>query len=455
MSAPHLLAFADFGHKTGSGHVSRQIALGAAWLSFGGTSRISTPSEVSSRLKIQASEAGVDIEDNGLSSNAIVIDSYLMNPDERTHIASNYPCLEVDDFRQVAVHRGQILLDQNFGANTDASGRPDGSRAWGLYGPRFALLRPEFGAKALKEGGRVGPPKVGLMLGGSPSSRLLTHLASEIRQEIPEAHIKIADGSITNMLEFYSDLDIAVTAAGSSVVELAALGIPFVVLVLADNQVQVAESLVRDNLTTVASLESVGSIAHELLMAPETRDVRSKRLRSAVDGLGSLRVATFLSSMLLSVRRVKPSDQEILFEWANDPVTRQNSFSTRVIPWEDHVDWLQSKLKSPTDALYIVEDSANPIAHVRFTGIQSSSEISVVVSPRARGKRYSGRVIRAAVNTFRSEVPDTHLEIEARVKLANLASRKAFVAASFHEDKSSTGLLRYVDRCDGDVVYYR
>ena len=38
-------------------------------------------------------------------------------------------------------------------------------------------------------------------------------------------------------------------------------------------------------------------------------------------------------------------DIDILCKWANDPLVRQNSFSTEKIRYEDHVKWFNRVLK--------------------------------------------------------------------------------------------------------------
>ena len=48
--------------------------------------------------------------------------------------------------------------------------------------------------------------------------------------------------------------------------------------------------------------------------------------------------------MILKVRRVSAADAALLWEWRNNDLVRRNSFSTGMIPWEDHQRWFAAQL---------------------------------------------------------------------------------------------------------------
>lgn len=455
MRAPDLLTFADYGPTTGSGHVTRQIALSAAWKKFGGAAFIATSMPPNQRLASQARTLGVEFVDDAKPSGVVVIDSYLANENERVSLKAGRPLVEFDDFCQSNRHPCDILVDQNFGAGPQVSGRPLAAGSWGLYGSRFALLRPEFTQTGVPRDIRRGRRTIGLLLGGSPPMDLLRHLARKLNEAFPDEEIVVADGSITDMIAFYDRLDVAVTAAGSSVLELMARGVPSVLLTLADNQTNVARHLSQSGLAFHATIETICHMA-EVILADDLRHKELKhRLMNVVDGYGAERVATFVASTFLHVRTVELSDAELLFSWANDAETRRNSFDTRPILWDNHLKWLENKITSDLDTLYVVEDGGLPVAHVRFTQTPAAAEISVTVSPTSRGKRYGGRAIRAAVNRYRIELPESPDEIHAFIKPANLASCNAFRAAGFMRSDSDHDPLKYLDVRDHDIVLHR
>lgn len=42
---------------------------------------------------------------------------------------------------------------------------------------------------------------------------------------------------------------------------------------------------------------------------------------------------------MVNLRKAEQSDMDLLFEWANDPAVRKNSFRSDPIPYADHVKW--------------------------------------------------------------------------------------------------------------------
>jgi len=47
----------------------------------------------------------------------------------------------------------------------------------------------------------------------------------------------------------------------------------------------------------------------------------------------------------LSLRKIVASDKELIFDWANDKTTRENSFSQQPIDFETHSAWFDKKIK--------------------------------------------------------------------------------------------------------------
>ena len=60
---------------------------------------------------------------------------------------------------------------------------------------------------------------------------------------------------------------------------------------------------------------------------------------------------------LLRLRPVCADDCRMIWEWANDPLVRSQSFANDPIPWESHVAWFKRALRDPDMRLYIAESS--------------------------------------------------------------------------------------------------
>lgn len=135
----------------------------------------------------------------------------------------------------------------------------------------------------------------------------------------------------------------------------------------------------------------------------------------------------------LSVRPAVESDREILFAWANDPLTRAQSFSRTPIPWETHCAWLASVLDDPGRLLYLVVAPADePVGQVRFDGSGSGEAvISISLAPAWRGRGLAASAIRLAMDRARRDAGV--VRVHAFIRPENRVSRQAFARAGYTE----------------------
>lgn len=131
--------------------------------------------------------------------------------------------------------------------------------------------------------------------------------------------------------------------------------------------------------------------------------------------------------MSFDIRHVTINDAKLLFDWANDANTRQNSFNSEPIHWDDHVNWLQNRLARTDNLMYLFVLDSNPIGIVRFD-IAKDTVVGITISPAHRGKGLGSEILKLACNKFW----ETHNKsILAYIKIDNLASQKAFNNAGF------------------------
>jgi UDP-2,4-diacetamido-2,4,6-trideoxy-beta-L-altropyranose hydrolase len=98
--------------------------------------------------------------------------------------------------------------------------------------------------------------------------------------------------------------DLAVTAAGNSLLEAAAVGVPTLALVMADNQLPGARALAEAGATQLcdpASPDAVAAAVRRLAGDRRLRREQAERGRALVDGHGALRVAFALWRLLQSI----------------------------------------------------------------------------------------------------------------------------------------------------------
>ncbi|MBE9048667.1 GNAT family N-acetyltransferase, partial [Pleurocapsales cyanobacterium LEGE 10410] len=124
-------------------------------------------------------------------------------------------------------------------------------------------------------------------------------------------------------------------------------------------------------------------------------------------------------------------DIDDLFEWANDPITRNNSYSKENIDYSTHVKWVQNKITS-SDCVFLMFENAlgQKVGFVRFDREEQKIwVISINIAPLQRGNGYSVELLRRALIHFKSMKGEN--KVDAFIKKENAASVKAFERAGF------------------------
>jgi RimJ/RimL family protein N-acetyltransferase len=134
------------------------------------------------------------------------------------------------------------------------------------------------------------------------------------------------------------------------------------------------------------------------------------------------------------LRPVTHSDCDTIFEMANDPLTRQNAFTTDKIPYDKHVPWFSQKIESELCLFYIAEIEGNIIGQIRIdcSNDKRCGTISFSVHRDHRGKGYASKILQHTLSL--PEVRKIDVLI-GEVKVANVASQKAFQKAGFKKER--------------------
>lgn len=141
-------------------------------------------------------------------------------------------------------------------------------------------------------------------------------------------------------------------------------------------------------------------------------------------------------------RKAGLDDAKILWEWANDPDTRKNSFSDHPIPWEEHKAWLGQKLSSKDSLLLIFFLKKEPVGQVRFDRRESEAVVDISVAPDFRRKGVGARILTAAVREAKLLWPG--VSVVALAKNENQASKKLFSKSGFASKPASLeGVTRF------------
>jgi UDP-2,4-diacetamido-2,4,6-trideoxy-beta-L-altropyranose hydrolase len=234
--------------------------------------------------------------------------------------------LSIDDLGD-RPHDCDLLLDVSLGRTVEdyAGLVPEHARL--LIGPEFALLRPDFAAARATRAPQRGVlmrSRILIMFGATDfggqsalAARALARAGLPIEVEIvvgPQAPSRaelrrIVDGAAvpmslaigaTDIAHRMASSDIAIGAAGTSSWERCCVGLPSIVIILADNQVQIAQSLAARGAALVLGTAPyvVGAAVTDSVLSLIHDGDRLNAMRVAAaelcDGRGAERVADAL-----------------------------------------------------------------------------------------------------------------------------------------------------------------
>jgi UDP-2,4-diacetamido-2,4,6-trideoxy-beta-L-altropyranose hydrolase len=479
MAAGNLMIRADAGIAMGTGHVMRCIALAQAWQDRGGQCifvMAETTAATEERVRAENFEVVRISAPPGSAQDAallvglalarqaswMVVDGYQFDVEyQRKLKASGVKLLVVDDTGHAGAYVADLVLDQNAQAAEDFYRQREPCTRL-LLGARYAMLRREF--KPWREWKRETSPRVRKVLvtvGGSDPDNLALTIMQAIRLlaeenleatvvmggsnphgEVLEREIRHTGGKIrlvqnaSNMPELMAGADVAVSAAGSTCLEMCLLSLPAVIIDVAENQRPAAQELNRLGIAIHAgsvgdvAAESIASQMKPLLASAERRAEMSRRSRELVDGLGADRVVSAMQGANLVLRRAEEKDCLLLWEWANEPDVRSASFSSEPIAWPAHRDWFTKKLGDERILIFIASDEHGvPVGQVRFETTNREADIDISISPEKRGLGLGAPLIEKAVQAA-FEQTDL-IRVHGFVKAGNRASAQAFERANF------------------------
>lgn len=128
---------------------------------------------------------------------------------------------------------------------------------------------------------------------------------------------------------------------------------------------------------------------------------------------------------MVYLRGATEKDMDLLYEWANDPDVRNNSFSSDLIMYEDHKKWFRRIMSDDSVIQYILMDDEVPVGQIRLNVNDSEAEIGYSISASYRGQGYGHIILELAMQEVRTQNPCIR-RLVAKVKPDNLASRGLF-----------------------------
>jgi UDP-2,4-diacetamido-2,4,6-trideoxy-beta-L-altropyranose hydrolase len=401
----------------------------------------------------------------------LALDGYEFSAEYRRAVyESGRQLLVVEDLCCDDFYHADMVVNSGLDAAQLAYHHPPGTIL--LLGPQYATVGADFaGARGVRDTPDHACKLLATFGGSDPadvSSRFLDSLAKIHRSDLEvrlivgpanpryEALLQQRDRlgircelvvDPPSMLQHMVWADLAIAAAGSTCWELATLGVPALLMVVAENQVRLAAGMERCgaacNLGWAHSISptALAQAIESLLDDAARRQRMSQRGQELVDGLGVTRIHRAVADVTIQLTYVQSDDAQLLFDWVNDPQTRAMSFSSHSINWDEHCHWLQDRLRDPSKCvLWLARDAHGvALAQVRYDLHESKTAeavVSISVAAEHRGRGVGRRLLQLSARRLFAERGIRR--IHAFVRPENEASCRSLTAAGYAEMSATT-----------------
>ena len=450
------------GKNIGFGHVARCSSLYKAFEQFDISPNFLINGDDS--VKSILPNINVDIinwlDDLSVISKAdiVIIDSYLADIDVFNEISNIVPLVAyVDDNNRLNYPKGIVINGTLDASNMDYKKR-DNIRY--LLGNDYIPLRKDFwDISKLKINDSI--KNILITMGGNDLRNLTPKILELLNNKFPNVTKKviIAD-SFDNVSEIenlknsnveliyspesseiinaMSSVDLAISASGQTLYELACIGVPTVAIGIIENQKNNILNWKKQGFIEYAGCWNDENLLDNILDRIEfleDKNIRyDKRLLGiqAVNGKGSINIVKSILNEFyknnLVFREIKKEDCLKIFEIANDDEVRESSFNSEKIKLEDHKIWFKNVLNDTSVKFYVLEYSNDIIGQLRLDFDEKFPVISISLNKKYRSLGLSKILLSKGLDLVEGKVV-------AYIKKDNLRSISFFKSMGFKKDE--------------------
>jgi UDP-2,4-diacetamido-2,4,6-trideoxy-beta-L-altropyranose hydrolase len=379
--------------------------------------------------------------------------------------------MAIDDLADRA-HDCDLLLDQNLGRRARDYDVHLPARTRRLIGPAYALLRPEFASlRQSALAARGGPLRHVLIAMGGIDAPDVT---SVLLQALPDTlQVTVVMGSAApaldrvralaqargarllvdtpDMAQVMASVDLAIGGVGVSAWERCVLGLPSLMVVMADNQEPAAAALATTGAARLigraGDVDLPARLRVEIAALSDGGVLETMAARAAAlcDGRGLPRVLRALGTPPLRLRTATLQDAALVWHWRAGLAGTMAFRNADIPPLGAHMEWFSRALTLPSHRLYMAETAGDgiiaPVGHLRLDDANSpgTALVSILLDTAARAQGIGAALLAAAEAEARylnltALVADVHKD--------NTASRALFSAAGYVQHGQDGHFLR-------------
>lgn len=402
----------------------------------------------------------------------LIVDHYSLGFDWEKQLRTAVNQIMVIDDLANRKHDCDILLDQNLQIKPNRYKNLVPETCELLLGAEFVLLRSEFFKfreqcirKKIKHLNHIL-----VFMGGSDFNNITEKALNAILQSKFYGKVSVVFGknscyanyleklfsacafisfykNIQNISELIIQADLCIGAAGTASWERCYLGLPSIVIAVAENQMctaQALESLGAARYLGNAEEISVNMITaaiNDFIIDPAQLEKIAVVAREQVDGFGKTRILEKIMAYknksnlpIVFLRKAEQKDMEIIFNLRNHPDIRKNSFSSKELSLDHHSIWFLKTLQDSNKQILIASTlEKKVIGVIRFDYNNDCAEVSIYIDPGNHGKGYGSIVLEKGIQWVAKN--NRCGTIIAKVMPDNIASHKLFLKTGFEKKK--------------------
>lgn len=447
------------GKDYGYGHVARCSSIYQAFKHY----NISPKFIVNGDESVKSIVSNMDVEimdwlNNSFISEIVVIDSYLADLIFYNEISKNSSLsVYVDDNNRLNYPNGIVV---NGTLDTSDMGYLERDDITYLVGNEFIPLRKDFwNIQKLKINDSI--ENILITMGGNDLRNLTPKILELLNDNFHNVNKKviIAD-SFKNTREIellkndnveliYSpnsdeiisamgSVDLAISASGQTLYELACIGVPTVAIGIIDNQKNNIKNWIKQGFIEYAGCWNDDDLLNNIL--DRINYLQDKKIRmdkkllgiQAVNGKGSLNIVKNILKVFYKnnsvFRTIQKEDCLKIFEIANDDEVRKSSFNSEKIPLKDHKKWFNNILHDDSVKFYVLEYEDNLIGQLRLDFDEEYPVISISLNKKYRGLGLSKILLSKGLELIDGKVI-------AYIKKENVRSISFFKSMGFEKEE--------------------
>jgi len=400
----------------------------------------------------------------------LVIDHYGLGQSWEKDLRSFVSKIMVIDDLANREHDCDVLLDQALGREKQDYQAYVPEHCLLLVGPAYALLSSQYTdarfAALSKRKNKNSVKNILVSMGGADPNNVTEFIIDALESIDEDLNISVVIGphmknqaafedktknyphsirfvsDVDNLSELIAEADLAIGAGGVSSFERCCLGLPTIMIVVAENQLQNANTLAEVGAVNYLGLwhqitsTQLQTALKKYLQQPALSQAMTKSAANLCDAYGADRCAaeffTYAANndAVIRLRPVCREDADIMLQWQTHPSTRKYARTPKSPKNAEHIQWLAEHIDSPDSIFNIILFNEISVGVLRLDRIEQENnafEVSIVISPDYRRQGIAASALKLCRNIFHN------LEFHAEVHTDNKASHELFIAADYYQ----------------------